>query len=203
MHSRFALPTRRDRLARRVHLADPMFARSPYRTARGFTLAELMIALAITAILAALAVYGVRRYVLVSKTSEPIEIINSVRAAEESYKDETFKYLSTTSSLTTYHPGAPGGGKRSWVTGGSGDAAWNELGVRVSAPVAFGYACVAGAAGAALPGLGIAGNVNYPTSPTAPWYVVRAVGDRDEDSDYAVLLGSSFTDEIYSEKEDE
>jgi type IV pilus assembly protein PilA len=180
-----------------------MFARSPYRTARGFTLAELMIALAITAILAALAVYGVRRYVLVSKTSEPIEIINSVRAAEESYKDETFTYLSTTSSLSSYFPASPDGGKRSWATGGAGDAKWNELGVRVNTAVQFGYACVAGPANGSLPALGITGNVNYPSAPTAPFYVVKAVGDRDQDSIFAVLLGSSFTDEIYSEKEDE
>jgi type IV pilus assembly protein PilA len=198
-----ALHSHRGELARGVQLGGPMFARSPHRTARGFTLAELMIALAITAILAALAVYGVRRYVLVAKTSEPIEIINSVRAAEEAYKDETFTYLSTTSSLSTYFPAAPDGGKRSWTTGGAGDAKWNELGVRAGAPVAFGYACVAGAANAALPTLGISGNVNYPNPTPAPFYVVKAVGDRDQDSIYAVLLGSSFTDEIYSEKEDE
>ena len=78
---------------------------------RGFTLAELMIVVAIIAILAALAVYGVRRYVLVAKTSEATEIINQTRAAEETYKDETFGYLSTTASLTTYHPGAPTNGR--------------------------------------------------------------------------------------------
>jgi hypothetical protein len=110
-------------------------------------------------------------------------------------------YLSTTANLTTYHPGTPTGGKRSWA--GTGDTSWTQLGVHVSAPVQFGYACVAGTAGNALPALGITGTVNYPASPTTPWYVVKAVGDRDDDSVFAVLIGSSFTDEIYSEKEDE
>jgi type IV pilus assembly protein PilA len=178
-----------------------MLRRRALSNTRGFTLTELMIVLAIIAILSTLAVYGVRRYVLVSKTSEATEIINQTRAAEEAYKDETFAYLSTTASLTTYHPGAPTNGKRSWI--GPGDALWTQLGVQVSAPVQFGYACVAGAAGAALPALGITGNVNYPATPASPWYVVRAVGDRDEDGVLAVLLGSSFTDEIYVEKDDE
>lgn len=163
---------------------------------------ELTIVVAIIAILAALAVYGVRRYVLVAKTSEATEIINQTRAAEEAYKDETFTYLSTTASLTAYHPAAPDGGKRSW-TGWATDAPWTQLGVQVSAPVQFGYACVAGAANTNIPALGIAGNVNYPATPTSPWYIVRAVGDRDADAVLAVLLGSSFTDEIYVEKDDE
>jgi prepilin-type N-terminal cleavage/methylation domain-containing protein len=178
-----------------------MHRRSAPSQARGFTLTEVLITLAIIAILSALAVYGVRRYVLVSKTAEPIEIINSVRAAQESYKDETFTYLGTTANLTTYHPGAPTNGKRDW--NGAGVALWNQLGVRVSAPVQFGYACVAGTAANALPPLGTIGNPNYPAAPTTPWYVVRAVGDRDEDATLAVLLGSSFTDEIYVENDDE
>jgi type IV pilus assembly protein PilA len=201
MLRRTVSPSLERALARRVHYPGAMQRRLSHSKARGFTLAELMISVCIVAILAALAVYGVRRYVLVSKTSEPIEIINSVRAAEESYKDETFAYLSTTPSLTTYHPGTPTGGKRSWA--GTGDTTWTQLGVHVSAPVQFGYACVAGTAGTALPALGITGAVNYPASPTSPWYVVKAVGDRDNDSVFAVLIGSSFTDEIYSEKEDE
>jgi type IV pilus assembly protein PilA len=178
-----------------------MLKRSAPTQARGFTLVELMIVVAIIAVLATLAVYGVRRYVLVSKTAEPIEIINSVRAAQESYKDETFAYLSITTSLTAYHPGEPSSGKRSWV--GTGDAKWNQLGVRVSAPVQFGYACVAGTNTDATPGLNLAANINYPGNPTVPWFIVKAAGDRDDDGVFAVLIGSSFTDEIYSEKEDE
>ena len=162
-----------------------------------------MIVVCIVAVLSALAVYGVRRYVAVSTTSEAIEIINSVRAAEEAYKDETFTYLGTTANLTTYHPGAPTGGKRSWA--GTGDAAWTQLGVHVSAPVKFGYACVVGAANASVPSVGVSvpGNLGYPTTSTTPFYIVKAVGDDDADGVYSVLVGSSFTDEIYSENTDE
>jgi type IV pilus assembly protein PilA len=165
---------------------------------------ELMIVIVIVGILATLAVYGVRRYVLAAKTSEPIEIINSIRAAQETFRDETFAYRNVSTTINTYHPGAPDGAKHDW--NGAGVAPWNELGVRVSAPVQFSYACVASGPGLAnntVPSLGIAANLNYPAVPTSPWYVVKAVGDRDVDGDLAVLIGSSFTDVIHSEKDDE
>ncbi len=195
-------------LARKLQNAPPVHRRRPSAKSRGFTLTELMIAMGIMAILATVAVYGVRKYVLVSKTAEPMEIINSIRAAEEAYRDETFSYFSPTPDLVTLHPAIPAGvpdaKKRSWVTGvAANDQPWQQLGVAVSAPVAFGYACTARAANQAMPALGITGNVNYPTTPTTPYYVVRAVGDRDEDGVLAVLLGSSFTDEIYVEQDDE
>jgi prepilin-type N-terminal cleavage/methylation domain-containing protein len=195
-------------LAQEVQNATAVSRRRFSAKPRGFTLTELLIGIAIMAVLSALAVYSVRKYVLVSKTAEPIEIINSIRAAQEAYKDETFAYLTISPDLATYHPAIPAGvpdsRKRSWATGNpANDTPWQQLGVNVSAPVAFGYACVARAANQAMPNLGITGNVNYPATPTAPYYVVRTVGDRDEDNVLAVLLGSSFTDEIYVEKDDE
>jgi hypothetical protein len=83
------------------------------------------------------------------------------------------------------------------------DARWSQLGVQAGAPVQFGYSCVAGAAGVALPALGATGNPGYPANPTTPWFVAQAVGDRDDDGNNALFLGSSFTDVIYSENEDE
>jgi prepilin-type N-terminal cleavage/methylation domain-containing protein len=184
------------RLSRRTHSS-------------GYTLIELMVVVAIIGVLATIAVYSVRKYVFAAKTAEPIEMINSIRAAQESYRDETFAYLPV-SSMASYFPFTGktdlGNKKRSWESGAAAELTlWTRLGVRAGGPVQFGYACAAGRAADAVPGqaaLGISTNLNYPANaPT--WFIARAAGDRDADGTLATFIGSSFTDEIYAESDTE
>jgi type IV pilus assembly protein PilA len=72
---------------------------------RGFTLVELMIVVAIIGVLAALAIFGVSRYLATSKTAEAKNTIGAIaRAAAAAYERETYsnELLTDGQSSTTF-----------------------------------------------------------------------------------------------------
>lgn len=180
---------------------------------RGFTLAELMAVVVIVGVLATLATVSLRRYVFASKTAEPVVMIGSIKAAQESYRDETFTYLQITpagdflSTSSAYPQGAqtepPGRKKWNWENSSGPDYdQWRRLGVSTNQPVIYGYTCVAGEADDSLPQPFVDRTITWPT-PAGPWYVVRAIADKDGDGQLSIFVGSSFTNEIWSENDDE
>jgi hypothetical protein len=147
----------------------------------------------------------VRKYVTASKTSEATEMISTIKAAQESYKDETFAYLNVTTSIDNYYPAnaSPGRVKYQWGGGNATyDANWQALGVHAALPVLFVYSCVAGASTVAPPAPGGAASDitvgNWPTTVSSPWYVVKAEADFEGDGHHTVFVGSSFYGEIFA-----
>jgi len=174
---------------------------------RGYTLVELMIVVAIIGVLATLATYGVRKYILAAKTSEGVEMLRAIKEAEELYRQETFQYLPTSTGVgTSYFPwGATvpkGGSKMNFAcsTCIEPQAAFSSLNVTTNHPVQFGYEVITGVAGTApvahpewgTPAAGM------PASPGDIWYVAYATADIDGDGEALVYAGTSFTTEILS-----
>jgi prepilin-type N-terminal cleavage/methylation domain-containing protein len=174
---------------------------------RGYTLVELMVVVVMVAVLATLAVYGVRRYVFAAKSSEFNWVIQDIKAAQESFRLETHRYLhiSDVIGVGQLYPNAnPNADKQWWGRAGGGplEETWRVLNLSYPEPVQFGYACAAGGPTDAVPQPGTAETLPWPT-PTEPWYVVKGVGDLDEDDKNSIYVSSSFSAHVYIENEGE
>ena len=66
--------------------------RKPQHTARGFTLIELMIVVAILAVLSAVAIVAYTKWVTKSKDSEATAILADVRIKQEAYRGVFHQY---------------------------------------------------------------------------------------------------------------
>jgi type IV pilus assembly protein PilA len=176
-------------------------------------LVELMAVVAIVAILAGLAIYGVRKYILAAKTSEATEMIGAIKTAQEQYRAETFIYKDIsqkgalgTGDYSTFYPSKAVLKRQKMGWGAGTDAiadGWRELGVQAAAPVMYTYGCAAGPGSVppADPGITI---TNYPVvAKGEPWYLIKAVGDLDGDGIVGTFVGTSVTAEIFRDKPEE
>ena len=176
--------------------------------ARGFTLVELLIVVAMIGIMAALAIMGYRRYLNTAHSSEAKAVIQMIRNGQESYKAEMLEYRKVSSSNTAWYPNANLNGTRSaWVNSSHGDyASWKMLNVNPDGPVRFGYVCRAGT----TPTDGFEVPTVFSTAPSAPtlpsgttWYMVQARTDNDGNGKFANFASTSLSGEIMSENEQE
>lgn len=185
-------------------------ARGRAAAQRGFTLAELLIVVAMVGVMAALATVGYRKYLHSAQSSEAKAVMQGIRGAEENYKAEMLVYLGPSAHLQDYYPNAtPNDSKWNWIQPGDARYAnpvngWKLLHVTTDGPVRFGYAAFAGVGGAPPVAGGFAAAPPYPTiNPGTPWYVLTAAGDRNNNGKFAMFFTSSFGNEFYVENEAE
>lgn len=152
----------------------------------------------IVGVLATLATYGVRKYVLEAKKAEASSMLAQIRAAEEAYKAETFEYLGL-DDFSTWNPtNDPGPGKRSWSApeNDMGDL-FNQLGVRPDGGVVFSYAVVAGGVDDELPTLPTMTRSFSFADPTGPFYIAMAKADLNGDGTYVYAVSHSDASDLY------
>ncbi|MGC4070087.1 MAG: hypothetical protein QM784_36605 [Polyangiaceae bacterium] len=174
-----------------------------------------MTVVVIVGILAALGVYGVRRYVNSAKSSEARAMILNIKAAEEAYREETYQYLPTANAINgtgELYPHAclsiaPGKVKVAWEQSANcaQAKAIKTLGVTSTSPVYYGYGVGVPVSGGSMPALPLSTPFNWGgnANPTGPAFAVVAMGDVDGDSTFSVFVSSSFTDEVHVEAEGE
>jgi prepilin-type N-terminal cleavage/methylation domain-containing protein len=153
------------------------------RRTRAFTLIEVMIVLVILSVLGLIATVAYRKWVRSSYMGEAQDMLQTIRAAEESFKAENGAYLNVSTDLkqTSLYPTASPAASAKVMWGI--DPAWSALTVQASAPVRFGYAVVAGPANTAPPTITVNGSSPDLTAMAAnPWFVAVAMCDEDNDS---------------------
>lgn len=140
------------------------------RRTRGFTLIELMIAVAIIGVLATTAIAGFRGYQLRTKRSEAMSNLASIRTAQNSYYPEANTYVEAPASPAL--PGSPGPHQQNWVPTGSFSSApglgFDTLGWQPEGAVYFDYDTLLG--------------------PNGTSYTAAAYGDTDGDGFVSVFV---------------
>ena len=182
------------------------------RSARAFTLIETMIVVTLVGILAVVATLAYQRWVRTAYLSEAQDMVNNIRAAEESFRAENGGYLGISAGLGPpsydYPAPTPGKFKTAWggtCAGCAPGMQWSMLNIQPSAPLAFGYSVVASNATASA---GFAFSVNgqalsVANGMPAPWYFVEADGDTDGNGVFTHVYGMSATNQIFIDNEGE
>lgn len=171
---------------------------------------------AMVGVLAALAVVGYRKYIASAGSAEAMAMVQLIRHGETQYKIDAYQYLGCSGcgasgcapgggSLTAYYPMAtPAHNKYSWDQPAHSDyGCWRQLNVRSDGAVRFGYAVVAGNPTDAVVQPSGFKNLGTLPQPKDPWFIIQAAGDNNDDGVQALVVATSWTNEVYIENDTE
>jgi prepilin-type N-terminal cleavage/methylation domain-containing protein len=184
---------------------------------KGFTLVELMIVVAIVAVLAAIAIPMYSKYIRKSRTSEAVSNLGAIALYEETYYSENDQYIIAGANPSGNPPSAADTGGRK-LFNSSLDTGWTSLGnvIPNNTPLYFQYQILAGQINSAqvsvtsstlvdygsstVPGGGYctgngstftnisASNLNIPNTKSSNWFYATAVGDQDADKTCSLFV---------------
>jgi prepilin-type N-terminal cleavage/methylation domain-containing protein len=175
----------------------------------GFSLMELMIVVAITGILAAIALPTMTSYIQKSRTSEATQFLLVIKLKQEAYRAEFGTYLQCPAGESDIGGGSGMLDNTDFVPGDAAvmrnaasvnfptnNPCFNQLGARPDGAVHFGYGWVAG-----LPGDLVGSNVQTALGITNAevdhYFLAQAITDLDGDGLAAVFEVSNFTRDLF------
>lgn len=171
-----------------------------------------MTVVAITGILATIGFASLRGYVSAARGTEALNMVQSIRAAEERWRSEHMMYLDVSTDEAWYPRDPRASGAKNTVQSfyyapGDGTHSDNErwlfLRPTTSGPVRFGYLVNAGPAGTAMTVPAAGPSVTWPNPPRDNWYVIQALGDADWDGDLSYYRASNLSGEVFSQNHGE
>ena len=110
----------------------------------GFSLVELMIVVAIMAILAAIAIPSFMRFQIKAREAEARVNLGGTRICEKAYKAEHDEYIACPANPAAW---AAGAGATKPIPWDAGQAGWDDIGFEPDGDVRYQYAVAAGASG--------------------------------------------------------
>ena len=173
---------------------------------RGYTLVEIMAALAIVGIVAVLALYGIRRWIHWARTGEDKNLVQMISYGQYAYYQDTAGYLNCSDDWNDFYPAAPDNRKRPFHKPVHADyGCWHLLGADSDSPTYAAFVVRAGTSAEQAPSPPTQKVFTWPSAPyDKPWFVVLGVFDKNGDGVRGYMLTSSFMGtDIHMENEDE